>query len=362
MPEIRAADQGRRPAVQREGDRPKDVRVGDGKDGRSNRSHDEDGLKTEPKKTTSINAHPRRNRSRSRSSSRSRSRRRRRRLGARERSRDKDRGNSHRQRRRSSSRGRGRTRSRDGKKARRRGRSCIRRRQSRRQRRRRRQRPSGDDSSESSSSSSSDKRGNCDRKSAFTNVPKTAAKPTPAIDKTPLPSQRLLGYPSWLRNPGDLAIAKGLEENHMLEGKTDEEKRATVEIAKGVPEFLTLIDTQRNQALQANSMALASGIVPSISASKHICLSYLAGACKFGSACRQTHPQDREEIVKWKAFFAKHPCKWGMQCRMRDRCLYTHPDQAMMAMAQQQAHLQVLEQQQFMVQKTEVGLVRFPKR
>lgn len=117
----------------------------------------------------------------------------------------------------------------------------------------------------------------------------------------------------------------------MLTGKSDEEKQAIVEIAKGVPEFMQLLDIQRRESVKANMLTLSSGLIPMLNTSKNICLSYLAGACKFGVACRstvfpectyslhfssssncrQSHPQNPEEVAKWKAFFAKHPCKWG---------------------------------------------------
>jgi len=164
--------------------------------------------------------------------------------------------------------------------------------------------------------------------------------------------------PTWMTNPADAAIGKALEEMKMLEGKTDEEKRATVEVVKTTPHLLELIDPgAASLTLQGSSSS--SSIT--LNASKNVCLSFLAGACKFGLACRQHHPTNPDEIVKWKTFFAKHPCKWGMNCRMRDRCLYTHPDQAMLALAQQQATLQALEKQHFTVQHTEVGPVKFLK-
>lgn len=164
--------------------------------------------------------------------------------------------------------------------------------------------------------------------------------------------------PGWLTNPADLPMYKGLLQMDMLKDcKTDEEKQAILNVAKATPEFMQLIEMQsKDESIKLNTTSQSH---INMQASKNICLSYLAGACKFGHSCRQNHPENPEEIGKWRLFFARHPCKWGMNCRMRDRCLYTHPDQAMAALAQQQAKVQAMEQAQYTVQNTEVGPVKF---
>ncbi|GAB5368118.1 hypothetical protein AAMO2058_001290700 [Amorphochlora amoebiformis] len=255
---------------------------------------------------------------------------------------------------------RSRDRSKSRSRSRRRRRRKDRDRRGRKERRRRRRRYSD-------SSSSDD--GNKRSRRGFSNVP--SVLPTYKTMTVPLPKTPSIAHGfavtefPWIMDPKDAAVARGLKGMNMLDGKTDEEKRATLEVAKGTPEFMQLIENKIEDPSVMKSPTLSS---INMQSSRNVCLSFLAGACKFGSFCRQTHPANQDEIIRWKAFFAKYPCKWGMNCRTRNRCLYTHPDQAMMVLAQRQSQLQAQQQsqlqdqqQRFTVQHTEIGPVKFFK-
>merc|ERR1712224_1101206 len=55
-----------------------------------------------------------------------------------------------------------------------------------------------------------------------------------------------------------------------------------------------------------------------------ICTEYLGGYCSQGHLCEWRHPESFDEMIKWKKFFLRVPCEFGVTCPNQARCVHLH--------------------------------------